>query len=85
MPIPMTAQEVLDREFFEMRAKILQLGASFDRMERAKGELNQEDRIELLNQGLHILLDQKANRAEQIQLLFSREYEENWKSTFNME
>jgi len=80
----MTAREVLDREFFEMRAKILQLGASFDRLERAEGELNQEQRIELLNQGIHILLDQKSNRAEKIQLLFSREYEENWKSTFKM-
>ena len=81
----MTAQEVLEREFFEMRAKILQLGASLDRMERAEGSIEQKEKLDLLNKGIQILLDQQTNRAETIQLLFSREYEENWKSTFKMD
>ena len=85
MSIPMKAQEVLDREFFEMRAKILQLGASLDRMERAGGSLEQKEKLDLLNKGLTILLEQKTNRAEQIQLLFSRSYEDNWRSNFKMD
>ncbi len=34
---PMAAQAVLDREYLEVRAKILELAATFDRMERGGG------------------------------------------------
>lgn len=85
MSNPMTAQEVLDREFFELRAKVLQLGASLDRMERAGGELEGDPKLALIHQGIEILLDQKPKRAERIQLLFSREYENDWKSQYDLD
>ena len=33
----MSAQQILDREFLEMRAKILEVSATLDRLERAEG------------------------------------------------
>ena len=37
MPIPLDAPEVLNREFPEIRARLLQLAAALDRMDRADG------------------------------------------------
>ena len=65
-----TAAEVLEREFLEVRAKILEIGASLDRLDRATGDVAQERRRELIQQGLKILLGMEPARAERIQLLF---------------
>lgn len=73
-----TATEILDREFLEIRAKILEIGASLDRMQRADGDVTQDRRTQLLVQGLRILLEAEGDRAERIQLLFSRPYAPDW-------
>ena len=80
----MSAQQILDREFLQLRAKILELAASFDRLNRAPGAADQA-RIALLQRGLSIVLDDRPDRAEQLQLLFSREYNSNWKSEFGID
>ncbi len=36
MPTAMPAAEVLDREFLEIRAKILEIAASLDRLDRGE-------------------------------------------------
>ncbi len=74
---------IMDREFLELRARILELAASFDRMDRAQLP-SDEPRLERLRQGLQILLSDAPNRAEQVQLLFSRTYDENWRQTFGL-
>ncbi|MCA9152720.1 MAG: hypothetical protein KDA92_25625 [Planctomycetales bacterium] len=79
-----TAAEVLEREFLEVRAKILEIGASLDRLDRANGDVAQERRRELIQQGLKILLEMEPARAERIQLLFSRPYESNWPSELDV-
>ncbi|MFL2870316.1 MAG: hypothetical protein ACJZ8O_06150 [Pirellulaceae bacterium] len=84
MSIPMTSGEVLDREYLEIRAKILQLAASFDRLDRADGDVSSDDRSDLIRKGLEILQSSDDNRAEQIQLLFSREYEDVWREQFGI-
>ncbi len=81
----MNAQDILDREFFEMRAKILQLGASLDRMKRADGTVESDPKMNLIQHGIQILLDEKTEKAERIQLLFSREYSEDWKTEFKID
>lgn len=75
-----TAQEIFDREFLEIRAKLLQLAAHFDRIDRA-GTLD-DARRETVTQALQLLLDPatEPRRAEQLQLLFSRMYDPNWRS-----
>src|SRR5688572_8806367 len=84
MPSPMTAPQILDREYLEMRCKILELAASFDRLERAEGDVQGDPRLELIHEGLEVLLASGDNRAEQIQLIFSRQYDEAWREKFGL-
>jgi hypothetical protein len=84
---PMTAEQILDREFLELRAKLLELAASLDRLARAEGTLANDPRLDGLRDALQILLDadaQRADRAEQIQLIFSRPYDPDWRSALRV-
>ena len=70
----MTAKEVLDASFLEMRWRCLSLAADLDRIERASGgaQLLQSDaRLQTLRMALRVVIDAKSNRSEQVQLLFS--------------
>lgn len=81
---PMAAQAVLDREFLEVRAKLLELAASFDRFDRGGGLSSDDRRLQLIRVGLKVLLDETGDRAEQIQLIFSRPYEDDWQKEFGL-
>ncbi|QDV14908.1 hypothetical protein CA51_48180 [Rosistilla oblonga] len=74
-----TASQVLDRHYLEARARILEIAAIFDRIDRAQGSTGEDPRDALLRQGIEILSDSAANRAEQVQKLFSREYNADWR------
>jgi hypothetical protein len=80
MPIPLDAPEVLDREFLEIRARLLHIAASLDRLDRADGDVAGDPRLEKIRQSLAILAREEADRAEKIQLLFSRPYEADWQA-----
>ena len=84
---PQSAAQVLDREYLEIRAKILQLAASFDRLQRGSGSktAEQDARYQLLRTALECLLSADEDRAEQIQLLFSREYDPKWRTTLGID
>ena len=84
MQVPIDTQELLDREFLEVRAKILQLAASFDRMDRAEGSVAEDPRLHKIQQALDVLRDAAADRAEQIQLIFSRAYEDDWQAKYDV-
>jgi hypothetical protein len=84
MSTPMTAGEVLDREFLEIRAKILEVAAALDRLQRAEGSVADDPRLGRLRDGVQLLLEHPADRAEQVQLLFSRPYEDDWRETFEL-
>ena len=84
MPTPMAAPAVLNREFFEIRAKLLELAASFDRLDRGGGSVADDPRMELIRKGLHLLQTDHPNRAEALQLLFSRQYDENWREQYKL-
>jgi hypothetical protein len=81
---PMAAQAVLDREFLEVRAKLLEMAASFDRLDRGGGVSVDDRRMQLVRQGLKVLLDETGDRAEQIQLIFSRPYDDDWQKAFGL-
>ena len=85
MPIPLDAPEVLNREFLEVRARILQIAASLDRLDRASGETDDDPRVEKLQRALVVLAEAGPDRAEKIQLIFSRQYERDWRSKFKIE
>jgi hypothetical protein len=79
MPSPLKAEEILNREFLEIRAKLLQLAAHFDRIERAEGDVNL-DRLAPIRRALEVLssMDVGPRRAEMLQMIFSREYDSGW-------
>lgn len=84
MAAPMTAPEILNREFLEVRAKILELAAALDRLDRASGSVAADPRMSLVHRGLETLCSESAGRAEQVQLTFSREYESDWRPKFGL-
>lgn len=85
MPSLLNAQEVLDREFLEIRARLLQLAAHFDRIERGTGDADL-NRIRLIRQALEVLSAQDVgpHRAEKLQMIFSREYDPQWKANLGV-
>jgi hypothetical protein len=80
MSVPLDSPEVLNREFLEIRARLLHIAASLDRIDRADGTVAEDPRLEMIRRSLAILSAPEADRAEKIQLLFSRPYDSRWKS-----
>ncbi len=86
MPIPLTATEVLDRDFLGVRMRMIDLAATLDRIDRAEGPVAQntvadQSRLEKIRRGLQILSGDAADRAEQLQLLFSLPYQHDWQES----
>ncbi len=87
---PMTPHELLDRHFLEVRARLLEIAATLDRLDRAESvhsedrKIANDPRLEQLLNGLTILQSDAPNRAEQIQQLFSLPYSPDWRTTFGM-
>ena len=84
MPPLLSAPEVLNREFLEIRCKILDLAAAFDRLARADGSVDEDPRVARLREALTTVLESTDDRAEQVQMIFSRPYEDNWQSNFRI-
>jgi hypothetical protein len=80
----LNASQTMDREFLTMRAKVLELAASFDRIQRSEGEGPIDARWKRLVQATQILLEPEEGRAERVQLHFSREYMETWREEFGI-
>lgn len=78
-----TSKEILDRNFLEIRSKILELAAAMDRVERA-GSPEDQPLWAQIQQGIGHLQSGQANRAERIQLLFSRPFETDWRNKFGL-
>jgi hypothetical protein len=77
---PLPARDVLDRYFLEARSKLLDLAAILDRLDRGGG-LSDDPRLQQLLQATTILQEKTsaADRAEKLQLLFSRQYDPAWR------
>jgi hypothetical protein len=71
--------DVLDQEFLPIRAKILEVAAALDRLDRASGSLGADARRAQLQAAIQVLLRPEDARAEQVQLVFSRPFEERWR------
>ena len=84
MPVESPGQAALEREFLPIRAKILEIAASLDRIERCEGEEMADARWQQLQKAIALLLEKQGNRAGQVQLLFSRTYESDWREAFQI-
>jgi hypothetical protein len=80
----MPAAGVLDREFLEIRAKLLQVAASFDRIDRGAGSVEGDPRLALFHEAMEMLLSERTNRAEEMQLIFSRQYDDSWQANLGV-
>ena len=83
-----SASDVLTHEFLQVRAKILEVAAFFDRLDEAPVDRGAADmnarQLELLRLGCQILTGDEGSKAARVQILFSREYEASWREKFNV-
>lgn len=79
-PYPQPAEDILDQTFLDIRAKILEIAAAFDRIERAdvSNSIETQAQWQQLQAAARILVEGTSNRAEQVQLHFSDPYEAQW-------
>ena len=81
-----TQTDVLNRDFLETRAKILELAASLDRLDRARSSSSQDPdpRRITLQKGLEALRSSEPGRAEAVQRIFSHEYDPEWQKRLEL-
>jgi len=80
MPVSRSAKETLDREFLSFRAKLIDLAAALDRMERGEGTAEEDPRWEQLQRAIELLASGEPDRAGRMQMLFSLPYDPQWRS-----
>jgi hypothetical protein len=78
---PLPADRVLDQFFLEVRSKLLEAAAIFDRLGRGEGgdAAASDPRAAKLRQAVVVLMSDAPNKAELLQQLFSLPYDPNWK------
>jgi len=69
--IPLSSEEVVTRYFLEHRAKLIDIAAFLDRVDRAEGSNNDDFRIRSLRHAITLLIDGKPERARRVLELFS--------------
>lgn len=87
MTAPPTAREMLDREFLQVRSRLLDVAASLDRIDALEGSVSDDPRMLQLRRALERLTGpaQEEPRAEQLQLIFSRPYQQDWQRALGLE
>lgn len=78
--MPLSAPDLLNREFLEIRARLLEVAAALDRLERADGDVSDDPRLTRIRQAIARLDSNQSDRAEHLQLLFSLAYEPGWRT-----
>lgn len=83
------ADRILDESFLDVRAKLLEVAATLDRIERASQmhqglSGDQLDRRESIDEAIRICLGDGADRAARLQQLFSRPYHGDWRTTMQL-
>ena len=78
----LSAPELFENEFLVLRCKVIEIAAMLDRLENADGSIQNDDRMTQVKKAIQVLLDKDSDRAEEIQLIFSDYYDENWLTDF---
>jgi thioredoxin-like negative regulator of GroEL len=78
--MPLSAPDLLNRDFLEIRARLLEVAAALDRLERAEGDVSDDPRMARIRQAIARLDAGQGERAEHLQLLFSLAYESGWRT-----
>ena len=83
------ADQILNESFLEVRAKLLEVAATLDRIDRSADEESpladqNMSRRAGIDDAIRILLSEGPDRAERLQRLFSREYEPDWRKQMQL-
>ena len=89
VPPNRSAAETLDAEYLLIRAKLLEVAASLDRIQRSEGDISGDPRLDQISAAVSILLsmpsnEEDASRAEDLQRVFSLNYRPEWRSEFGL-
>jgi len=69
---PMPRDAVVDRYFLEHRAKLLDVAAFLDRIDRSEASTQDQDfRVEAMNRAIALLIDGQPERAKRVLEFFS--------------
>lgn len=77
---PLPAARALDQYFLEARARLLDLAAILDRIDRGSdpAAAATDPRLARIRQAIEVLLKGEGDRAAQVQQLFSLDYDPSW-------
>lgn len=72
-----TAAEILQREYLEIRCRLLDIAASLDRIQRGREHAGTEHdaRLQQIRRALLRLAEERPERAEEVQMIFSDPFE----------
>ena len=84
MSMPLAATDVLDRECLEIRARLIDVAAALDRIDRAEGSVAGDPRLEKIRQAVQVLAGDTPQRAERVQSLFSLPYRDDWQKDYGL-
>lgn len=79
-----TSSEIMSQEFLQIRAKILEIAAFYDRLDGDELNESAANALQLLTDGCAILTDDQPDKAARVQLLFSRQYDAQWRKQFDI-
>lgn len=85
MSHPLKAPQALDREFPALRARILELAATLDRLDRSEGDVVDDPRMRKIREALDVLDRADPDRAERVQHVFSLDYVPDWRQQFQLD
>lgn len=82
MAANLSAEAALTRHFNEARSRLLDLAAILDRIERGEGAagVRKDSRLVKTREAIAALLAEGVDRAERVQMIFSRPYEAGWQA-----
>ena len=76
----LTARQLLTRDYLDVRARLLDIAASLDRIDRGADaeQARDEAKYRQLQDGLRLLCDGRPDRTTRVQMLFSMAYDPAW-------
>lgn len=85
-PVTLDAETILTREQFKIRAKLIEIAAILDRIDRADGEVNHDVRMLEIRKSFEVLSGENSDggRAAQIQMIYSKEFDPQWKKSLKL-
>lgn len=70
---------MLDREFLDIRCRILDIASALDRIDQHDNTNHTDPRMNKMIDAIQLLTNQPQDRTQKIQMIFSDPYDPNWK------